>query len=78
MPTKTLPPILLDADYSGGAGMYGYGDRFDAELDQDDPLDVVLDDRTARTYGLEERAGFGVAPTATSHPFWMMRKMTRF
>jgi DNA-directed RNA polymerase subunit beta' len=54
----------LDADYSGaGAGMYGYGDRIDAELDQDDPLDVVLDDRTARTYGLEERPGFGIAST---------------
>ena len=54
----------LDADYSGaGAGMYGYGDRIDAELDQDDPLDVVLDDRTARTYGLEERPGFGIANT---------------
>src|SRR4028118_1189218 len=50
----------LDADYSGaGAGMYGYGDRIDAELDQDDPLDVVLDDRTARAYSLDERPTFG-------------------
>jgi DNA-directed RNA polymerase subunit beta' len=48
-----------DPDYSGGAGIYGYGDRIDTDLDQDDPLDVVLDDRTARTYGLEERTTFG-------------------
>jgi DNA-directed RNA polymerase subunit beta' len=51
----------LDADFGGGnAGVYGYGDRADgADLDQDDPLDVVLDDRTARAYSLEDRAGFG-------------------
>ena len=59
----------LDADYSGGgAGMYGYGDRFDAELDQDDPLDIVLDDRTARTFGLEERAGFSTTPPTGFSP----------
>jgi DNA-directed RNA polymerase subunit beta' len=50
----------VDSDYSGGTGVYGYGERTDIDLDQDDPLDVVLDDRTARTYGLEERTGFGV------------------
>ena len=50
----------LDPDYSaGGAGVYGYGDRIDTELDQDDPLDVVLDDRTARAYSLDERPTFG-------------------
>ncbi len=52
----------VDADYSGGgAGVYGYGDRTDGtEFDQDDPLDVVLDDRTARAYSsLEERTAFG-------------------
>jgi DNA-directed RNA polymerase subunit beta' len=49
----------VEPDYSGGAGLYGYGDRIDTELDQDDPLDVVLDDRTARTYSLEERSTFG-------------------
>ena len=57
----------LDPDYSaGGAGVYGYGDRPDTELDQDDPLDVVLDDRTARTYSLEERASFGGAVSSFS------------
>jgi DNA-directed RNA polymerase subunit beta' len=50
----------VDADYSGGgAGLYGYGDRLDSELDQDDPLDVVLDDRTARNYSLDDRPSFG-------------------
>ncbi len=58
----------LDADYSGGAGMYGYGDRFDPELDQDDPLDIVLDDRTARTFGLEERSGFSTTPPTGFSP----------
>ncbi|NET53239.1 MAG: DNA-directed RNA polymerase subunit beta', partial [Merismopedia sp. SIO2A8] len=29
------------------------------ELDQGDPLEVVLDDRTARNYSLEEEASFG-------------------
>ena len=55
----------LDADYSS-AGMYGYGDRVDTDLDQDDPL--VLDDRTARAYGLEERVGFGITPSTSSSP----------
>ena len=52
----------IEPDYSaGGAGVYGYGERIDADLDQDDPLDVVLDDRTARAYSLEERTpGFGM------------------
>ncbi len=55
----------LDADYSSaGAGMYAYGDRIDADLSQDDPL--VLDDRTARAYGLEERAGFGIDKSPVS------------
>lgn len=46
----------LDSDMSGGA-VYGYGERTDLnELDQDDPLEVVLDDRTARSYSLEEQA----------------------
>jgi DNA-directed RNA polymerase subunit beta' len=58
----------LDADYSSGAGMYGYGDRFDPELDQDDPLDIVLDDRTARTFGLEERSGFSTTPPTGFSP----------
>jgi DNA-directed RNA polymerase subunit beta' len=51
----------VEPDYSGGgAGVYGYGDRTDSEFDQDDPLDVVLDDRTARAYStLEDRTGFG-------------------
>lgn len=47
----TLSPI--EPDYSASQGVYGYGERIDADLDQDDPL--VLDDRTARTYSLEER-----------------------
>ncbi len=53
----------LDPDYTSGAsGVYGYGDRLDAsDLDQDDPL--VLDDRTARAYSLEDRAAFGVTPS---------------
>jgi DNA-directed RNA polymerase subunit beta' len=57
---STLSPI--EPDYSaGGAGVYGYGERIDADLDQDDPLDVVLDDRTARNYSLDERTpGFGM------------------
>jgi DNA-directed RNA polymerase subunit beta' len=55
---EELSTGTLDTDYSGaGTGVYGYGERLDVELDQDDPLDVVLDDRTARTYGLEERTG---------------------
>lgn len=55
----------VDADYAaGGAGMYGYGDRLDPEFEQDDPLDVVLDDRTARAYNLEERTSFGAAPSS--------------
>jgi DNA-directed RNA polymerase subunit beta' len=50
----------VDTDYaSGSAGVYGYGDRADdAELDQDDPLNVVLDDRTARNFNLDERPSF--------------------
>jgi len=49
----------VESDYaSGGTGVYGYGERPDAELDQDDSLDVVLDDRTARSY--EERTPFGI------------------
>ncbi len=51
----------LDPDYSGGSGVYGYGERTDGtelDLDQDDPL--VLDDRTARTYSLDERPTYGV------------------
>lgn len=55
----------LDADYSS-AGIYGYGDRMDTDLDQNDPL--VLDDRTARAYGLEERVGFGVTPSTSPSP----------
>ncbi len=53
----TLSPI--EADYSASQGVYGYGERLDADLDQDDPLNVVLDDRTARTYSLEERTALG-------------------
>ncbi|MBE9127949.1 MULTISPECIES: DNA-directed RNA polymerase subunit beta' [unclassified Coleofasciculus] len=51
----------LDADFSSsGAVGYSYGDRNDGgELDQEDPLDVVLDDRTARAYSLDERTGVG-------------------
>jgi DNA-directed RNA polymerase subunit beta' len=62
----TLSPI--EPDYSaGGAGVYGYGERTDADLDQDDPLDVVLDDRTARTYSLEDRTpGFGAGANSFS------------
>jgi DNA-directed RNA polymerase subunit beta' len=46
----------LDPDYSAAAtGVYGYGDRPDADLDEEDPLGMVLDDRTARSYSLEER-----------------------
>ena len=52
---STLSPI--EPDYSGTPGVYGY-DRADTDLDQDDPLDVVLDDRTARAYSLEDRASF--------------------
>ena len=57
----------LDADYSSAAaGIYAYGDRSDVDLDQNDPL--VLDDRTARAYGLEERAGFGTDKTVLPSP----------
>ncbi|CAA9272534.1 DNA-directed RNA polymerase beta' subunit, cyanobacterial form [uncultured Coleofasciculus sp.] len=57
----------LDADYSSAAaGIYAYGDRPDVDLDQNDPL--VLDDRTARAYGLEERAGFGAEKTVLPSP----------
>ncbi len=57
----------VDADYSGGgAGLYGYGDRIDSELDQDDPLDVVLDDRTARNYSLDDRPSFGAGMASFS------------
>ena len=57
----------LDADYSSAAaGIYAYGDRTDVDLDQNDPL--VLDDRTARAYGLEERAGFGAEKTVLPSP----------
>ncbi|MBW4649448.1 MAG: DNA-directed RNA polymerase subunit beta' [Kastovskya adunca ATA6-11-RM4] len=45
----------IDTDYTNGSGAYSY-ERFEGgDLDQDDPLDVVLDDRTARAYSLEER-----------------------
>ncbi len=57
----------LDSDYSGGgAGVYGYAERTDTDLDQDDPLDVVLDDRTARTYSLDERPSFGASSSKFS------------
>ena len=57
----------LDADYSSAAaGIYAYGDRPDVDLDQNDPL--VLDDRTARAYGLEERVGFGAEKTVLPSP----------
>jgi DNA-directed RNA polymerase subunit beta' len=57
----------LDSDYSGGgAGVYGYAERTDTDLDQDDPLDVVLDDRTARTYSLDERPSFGASTSKFS------------
>lgn len=63
---EDLSANSVDSDYSGGPGVYGYGERTDIDLDQDDPLDVVLDDRTARTYGLEERTGFGVGGSTFS------------
>ncbi|NEP10690.1 MAG: DNA-directed RNA polymerase subunit beta' [Symploca sp. SIO2C1] len=39
------------------------------ELDQDDPMDVVLDDRTARSYSLEEQTGFGTGGSNRSSLF---------
>jgi DNA-directed RNA polymerase subunit beta' len=47
-----------DADTSNVGGFYAYGDG--AGIAIDDPLDVVLDDRTARTYSLDEQPGFGI------------------
>lgn len=45
-----------EADLSGTGIAYGYGDSADfSDLDnQDDPLEVILDDRTARNYSLDE------------------------
>jgi DNA-directed RNA polymerase subunit beta' len=39
------------------------------ELDQEDPMDVVLDDRTARSYSLEEQTGFGTGGSNRSSLF---------
>ncbi|MGB3206305.1 MAG: DNA-directed RNA polymerase subunit beta'' [Crinalium sp.] len=48
-----------DSDTSNVGGFYAYGDG--AGIAIDDPLDVVLDDRTARNYSLDETApGFGI------------------
>ncbi len=59
----TLAPV--DADYDRGSTLgYSYGDRDGSDLDQEDPLDVVLDDRTARAYSLDERASFGSDPNS--------------
>lgn len=52
------PNAIVDADYGTGGGAYAFDARSDITEDLEDPLDVVLDDRTARTYGLEERAPY--------------------
>ncbi|HBW87663.1 MAG TPA: DNA-directed RNA polymerase subunit beta'', partial [Cyanobacteria bacterium UBA11149] len=55
---QSLAPI--DADLGSSTIGYGYGEFNDlGDLDQDDPLEVVLDDRTARSYSLEETTTFG-------------------
>jgi len=40
-----------------------------SELDKEDPMEVVLDDRTARSYSLEEQTGFGTGGTNRSSLF---------
>ncbi|HBL11721.1 MAG TPA: DNA-directed RNA polymerase subunit beta'' [Cyanobacteria bacterium UBA11162] len=55
---QTLAPV--EPDFERGGVAYSFGERNEvSELDQEDALDVVLDDRTARAYSLEERGGFG-------------------
>jgi DNA-directed RNA polymerase subunit beta' len=52
-----------DTDSTGVGGFYAYGDG--AGIAIDDPLDVVLDDRTARNYSLDEQPGFGIVGRPT-------------
>jgi DNA-directed RNA polymerase subunit beta' len=51
---------------STGGGLYAYGD---GAVAMDDPLDVVLDDRTARAYSLEDQPTFSPGSRAKSEPF---------
>ncbi|HEY9875742.1 MAG TPA: hypothetical protein V6D12_20090, partial [Candidatus Obscuribacterales bacterium] len=58
----------VDSDLGTGGvagGMYSFGESVTA----DDPLDVVLDDRTARNYSLDEQPGFVPSGRAKSDPF---------
>jgi DNA-directed RNA polymerase subunit beta' len=45
----------FDSSLMGGSGVYPYGDV--PPNSTDDPLDMVLDDRTARNYSLDEPSG---------------------
>jgi DNA-directed RNA polymerase subunit beta' len=50
----------VDPDYGGPSGAYAFDGRADVtDPDLEDPLDMVLDDRTARNFGLEDRPSFG-------------------
>lgn len=51
----------VDPDYGGGpGGAYAFDSRPEVtDPDLEDPLDMVLDDRTARNFGLEELPGYG-------------------
>ena len=54
---QSLAP--LDSDLERGGVGYGYGENNDLpDLEQDEPLEVVLDDRSARSYSLEETTAF--------------------
>jgi DNA-directed RNA polymerase subunit beta' len=57
----SIDPIEL----SSGGDNFSYGDMgIPADLTDDDVLDLVLDDHTARAYSLEERAAFGMTPAS--------------
>jgi len=55
-------------DLSNSSDNFAYGEMgIAADLTDDDSLvDMVLDDRTARAYSLEERAAFGMTPASPS------------
>lgn len=56
------PNAGVDAEY-GGPGSYAFDTRSEVtDADFDDPLDMVVDDRTARNFGLDELPTYGSEP----------------